>query len=107
MPALPLTHHVILGKLAFLSLGFLISAIGIIVIDNNDTSPASEVVKITCVNACHEHIIMPGLWKYQQMEALSIANTHFQSRLTLPAFSRLSINNRGTRANHSAGRSVL
>ena len=107
MLALPLTHHVIWGKLAFLSLGFLISAIGITVIDNNGTSPASEVVKITFVNACHEHIIMPGLWKDQQMETLSIADTHFQSRLTLPAFPRLSINNRGTWANHSAGQSVL
>ena len=107
MPALPLTHHVTLGKLAFLSLGFLISAIWIIVIDNYGTSPASEFVKTTCVNACHEHIIMPGLQKYQQMEALRIANTHFWSRLTLPAFSRLSINNRGTWANHSAGQSAL
>lgn len=49
------------SKLAFLSLGFLISAIGVIVIDNISASPASEAVKITFVNACHEHIIMQPL----------------------------------------------
>ena len=107
MSALTLTGHGTLGKVMFLSLGFLIYKIRRIIIDNNYTYPVSEVVRITCVNACHELTVTPGLRKCQQMEAISIANTHFRSQLTLLAFSKLSINNRETWANHSAGRSVL
>lgn len=97
VPALPLTGHVTLGQASLLSLSFLIYKTGIIIIDNSCTYPASEVVRITCVNACHELTIMPGLRKCQQMEAINIANTYFRSRLTLPAFLKLSINNRETR----------
>lgn len=103
LPALPPTRRATLGKVTLLSLSFLIYKTGILIMDTSCTYPASEVVRITCVNACHELTIMPGLRKCQQMEAINIANTYFRSRLTLPAFLKLSINNRETRANHSAG----